>query len=256
MELKLIDGRNFQPGDQNAIIVNEALYSQLSKDQIGGYFNWGGSDSSKIIGVVKNFHFRSLETPVEPLFLTTSYSKAGFLTSLIVRIKNTNITNTVEKFKHIWKEVNPGKPFEGYFLDVDLQRQYASYQQWTTLLTFAMYCGCIISCIGVFALTGIYSINRYREMAVRRVFGAGRFEILFLLNKRYLSLVLASTCIAIPLAFYILNEWLQNFVYKAELGLGVVILPVVVGGIIVIVSVSYYSVKLLRANPVESMRES
>ena len=175
LDLKVIQGRAFDqnnPADKQAILINESLAAEISDRPLNSAFEWGGDEKSQIIGIIKDFHFRSLEHPIQPLFLTMN-EKAGVPSTLLIKITPDNIDKTLQKIKNIWKEVNPSRPFEFRFLDEDVAKQYESYKRWTTIMTLSNGFATFIACIGLFGLAGINTANRYHEIGIRKVIGAG-----------------------------------------------------------------------------------
>lgn len=257
LDLKILHGKSFDQNsisDKNNIIINESLASELSnKPFINGVFEWGKDEKSQIIGVIKDFHFRSLEHPIEPLFLTLN-EKAGSLSTLLIRIKPGDLNTSIEKIKNIWKEVSPNKPFEFRFLDEDVAKQYDSYKRWTHIMTFSTGFATFIACIGLFGLAGINTTNRYHEIGIRKVMGAGTFDIFLLVNKQYIRLILVSATIGIVVSYFVMAKWLNNLSYKISIGWEVLIYGVLVGLGLAFIAVSYHSIKAALTNPAKTIR--
>jgi putative ABC transport system permease protein len=258
LELNILQGRGFDasaPSDRRAVIINQRLADELGPDPIGKNFSWGRTDSSLVIGIVKNFHFMSLEAEINPLLLTMAYDKAGPMQTILVRIAPNDMPSTLEKFRKIWSEVNPGKPFEYSFLDEDVQAQYASYERWTTIITISTIFALIIASVGLFGLAGINTQNRYKEIGIRKALGAGSINILVLLNRRYLFIVIVSAIISSLATNYILGLWIRNFTYAVQVDITSVILYAVVIGIVAAtLPVSFHSVKASLINPARILR--
>lgn len=259
LQISLLQGRDFDPksaSDINSVIINEQLATEIAPKTIGNYFQWGGSsDSSKIIGIVKGFHYRSFEFPIEPLFLTTNYEKAGPLATLLVRISFDEMAETIFRLKGIWKEINPNRPFEFEFLEDEVQKQYESYQRWTDIMTIATVFASIIAFLGLFGLAGINTVNRYYEVGIRRVFGASSYDVMLLLNRQYGAVIAISAIIAAPASNFALQKWTNSFVYTLPVSIwNLTVYSVLLGTIVVVAAVSYHSLKASFSNPSDTIR--
>ena len=258
LSLNLISGRNFdssKKADERSVIVNESLAAEMSETSaLNRNFKWGGIlDSSEVIGIVKDFHFRSLERPIEPLLLTMNYKNAGPLQTVLIRFSG-DIHSTIMDLKTIWNEINPGKPFEVSFLEDDVAKQYASYLRWNRIVSISTAFIIVIACIGLFGLAGINTVHRYHELGVRKTFGASVFELLVLLNKRYLVLVAISSCFALPTSYYVVSEWLKNFSYRVPLGWIFFMEILVLSTFVAVLTVSYHTLKGAMINPAKTLR--
>jgi putative ABC transport system permease protein len=256
MGLSLVKGRNFIEGDladKESIVINEELARDLSEDPIGGTFSAGAGKQYIIIGVVRNFHFRSLEHPIQPLFLVMD-DNAGPRSTLLIKISPGNIQETISRFQGLWKALGTGKPFEFKFMDNEVDKQYASYKRWTSIMTAANVFATFIACIGLFGLTGMNVTNKYHEIGIRKVLGARTSDIFILVNKEYLSLILISSVIGIGLSYFVMSAWVKNFTYGISIGFELIFYGITSGAIITFISISYHAVKASLTNPVETIR--
>lgn len=261
LEIELLQGRNFDasiPADSNAVIVNESLVRDMKwTDPLNEHLNWREDSvglGSPVIGVVKDYHFLSLERNFEPMFLSMNKSNVGYLTTMLVKVSSADLAASVDKVKSIWKELNPNKPFDYSFLDEDVAKQYASYQRWMNIMGLATGFAILISCLGLFGLSGINAVNRTKEIGIRKVMGAELSNIFVLLNRQYIGLSLIAYALAIPFSWWVMNKWLADFQFKITMGWELFTLSVVVGISIALFTVSYHAIKAAFINPAETLK--
>jgi putative ABC transport system permease protein len=260
LDIKLVDGRNFdeqRASDSTAIIVNEALVKDMAwKKPLEEHLNWkedSASLGSEVIGVMKDYHFLSLEQEIEPLFLSINKS-LGYLTTAMVKISPENIPATVEKIKESWNEVNPGKPFEYTFVDEDVARQYERYQQWMNITGLSTLMAILIASLGLFGLAGINAVNRTKEIGIRKVMGAELMSIFLLLNRQYVYFSIIAFIVAAPVSYYVMNKWLSDFKFHIMISWQIFAISSVAGLLVAIFTVSYHAVRVSRVNPAETLK--
>ena len=261
MKIELVQGRNFDldiPSDSSGVIVNESLVRDMKwTDPLNEYLNWKEDSvglGSPVIGVVKDYHFLSLEQSYEPMFLSMNKSNVGYLTTMLVKVSSQDLPASVEKVKSIWKELNPNKPFDYSFLDEDVAKQYASYQRWMNIMSMATGFAILISCLGLFGLSGINAVNRTKEIGIRKVMGAELSTIFILLNRQYIGLSLIAYALAIPFSWWVMNKWLDDFQFKVTMGWELFTVSVLVGIVIALFTVSYHAIKAAFVNPAETLK--
>jgi putative ABC transport system permease protein len=261
MKIELVQGRNFDlaiPSDSMGVIVNESLVRDMKwTDPLNEYLNWREDSvglGSPVIGVVKDYHFLSLEQSYEPMFLSMNKSSVGYLTTMLVKVSSQDLPASVEKVKSIWKELNPNKPFDYSFLDEDVEKQYASYQRWMSIMGLATAFAILISCLGLFGLSGINAVNRTKEIGIRKVMGAELSNIFLLLNRQYIGLSLVAYSIAIPISWYAMNKWLSDFQFKITMGWELFLISMLAGLSIALLTVSYHAIKAAFINPAETLK--
>jgi len=259
--IELVEGRNFDPSiasDSSAVIVNEALVRDMKwTDPLNEHLNWTEDTvglGAQVIGVVKDYHFLSLEQSFEPMFLSMNKYHVGHLTTMLVKISSNDVPAGLERVQTLWKELNPNKPFDYTFLDEDVARQYESYQRWMSIMTFATIFAIIISCLGLFGLAGINAVNRTKEIGIRKVMGAELSSIFFLLNKQYIWLSLLAYSMAIPFSWYVMEKWLSDFTFKIEMSWTLFGLAVAGGLLIALATVSYHAIRAATINPAETLK--
>lgn len=261
MEIELVQGRNFDmaiASDSSGVIVNESLVRDMKwTDPLNEHLNWREDSvglGSPVIGVVKDYHFLSLERNFEPMFLSMDKTNVGYLTTMMVKVSSSDLPASVEKVKSIWKELNPNKPFDYSFLDQDVAKQYASYQRWMNIMGLATGFAILISCLGLFGLSGINAVNRTKEIGIRKVMGAELSNIFVLLNRQYIGLSLMAYAVAIPFSWYVMNLWLSDFQFKITMGWELFLISVLAGLSIALLTVSYHAIKAAFINPAETLK--
>ena len=262
LDIKLVLGRNFDPSiasDSSVLIVNEALVRDMKwEDPLNEYLNWQEDSlgkGSRIIGVVKDYNFRSLESAVDPMFLSMNKEAAGYLISMLVKISPENIPGTMEKISKIWKELYPDRPYDYAFLDDDIAKQYKSYQRWMSIMGLSTAFAVLISCLGLFGLSGINAVNRTKEIGIRKVMGAELSNIFILLNKQFVGLSLIAFVIAAPLSWYVITTlFLKDFYAKITIGWELFAVSVLLGLLLALLTVSYHAIKVALSNPAETLK--
>jgi len=262
LDIELVMGRNFDPNnlsDSSALIVNEALVKDMKwTDPLNSYLNWREDSLSKgdrIIGVVKDYHFRSLEAGIDPMLLCMDVKYAGHLVNILIKVQPGDIPTTVEKLRGIWKEMYPDRPFDLAFLDEDIAKQYKSYTRWMSIMGLSTGFAILISCLGLFGLSGINAVNRTKEIGIRKVMGAELSSIFILLNRPFIVLALIAFVLAAPISYYVINElFLSGFKSKITVGWELFAVSIVAGLALALVTVSYHAVKASLSNPAETLK--
>lgn len=259
--LRLVAGRNFDPAISSdtisAVIVNEALVQDFgwTNDQALGQplqgFTHNGT-TAVVIGVVRNFNFRSFHETVPPqLFQQFPEWGAG---RFFVRLRPGDPSAALAALEAGWKELVPDLPFSYNFLDESLDRFYQNEARWGGIVSWAGGISIFLACLGLLGLATLAAANRTREIGIRKVLGASVGGIVALLSKDFLRLVGLALVIAIPLAWYAMQRWLQNFAYHIELEWWMFALVGLAALAVTWLTVGFQSAKAALANPVESLR--
>jgi len=256
-DIKLLAGRAFSkefPTDfKNALIVNEAALEKFGysspREIIGKRFS--GEGGGTVIGVVKNFNFKSLRENVDPLIFRTFFLANRYIT---LNISSKNVPATISAIESRWKQLEPQRPFDYFFLDEAINRQYKSETSFGRLFLYFGVLALFISCLGLFGLTLFSTTQRTKEIGIRKVLGAGVAGIVNLLSKDFLRLVVIAFTIASPVAWFVMNKWLQGFAYRVNISWWIFFLAGVTALLIAIFTVSFQTVKAAIANPVNSLR--
>jgi ABC-type antimicrobial peptide transport system permease subunit len=205
-----------------------------------------------VIGVIKDMIMESPYEPVEPTVFMFDPENVGIVTVAIKQ--GIPIRAALSKIEAIFKKYNPGAPFSYTFNDEDYAKKFADEQRVGNLATFFTILAIFISCLGLFGLASFVAEQRKKEIGVRKVLGASVFNLWRMLSKEFALLVIISCLIAIPLAWYYLNNWLQQYDYRTTISFWVFIFSGLGALIITLITVSFQAIKAALANPVESLR--
>lgn len=257
-KMKLVAGRafsqDFGTDSTKAIMLNESAVKSFgyssSQEAIGKRFSQAGREG-KIIGVVKDFHFRSLRENIQPLSISIEPTAWRMVS---VKVSTSHLPATIAAIENKWKKIIPGRPFNYYFADEFFERQYRSEERFGRLfLNFAILT-IFISCLGLLGLASYSALQRTKEIGVRKVLGATVFNIVTLLSKEFLKLVVIAFLIACPLTWYPMNRWLQDFAYRIHISWWIFSLAGFLVVLITLATVSFQAIKAAIANPVKSLR--
>ena len=263
MGMQMKAGRNFSKdfiSDSTAVIVNETAAMLLGfKNPLNqtlyrpsGYASSGEFKSKPfhIIGVVKDFNFNSMHDKVGPLIIELNEDWG----KIAMRINTKNIPALIAATENKWNSMGPGQPFSYSFLDADFNKIYNADQRTGTLfITFAIF-AIFIACLGLFGLVTYAAEQRIKEIGVRKVLGASISEIVAMISKDFIKLVLIAFVIAFPVAWWMMNKWLQSFAYRINISWWVFALAGVLTIAIALITVSFQAIKAAMANPVTSLR--
>ena len=254
LDMKLVAGREYDrefPTDQKeSIIVNEALVKKFGiEDPIGKTIKTGRDKT--IIGVIQNFHFRSLHHKVAPAVLPLS----TYTGRLLIRIRPENVPGTIAFIKEQWEKVAPNHAFNFSFINEGLDKQYKKEERWNLMIQYATGFAIFIAALGAFGLAALAVARRTKEIGIRKVLGASQTQILSLLSREFVLYIALSSLIAFPIAYYATNQWLQTFAYRTELGIGAFLLGSVAMFLIVLTTVTAQTLKAARANPADALRD-
>ena len=252
-QLEIKEGRFFSSEfstDSTAVVINERAAEILGfKDPVGKILSEHGS-KFRIIGVVKDFHFKSLHAKIEPLIM---FMRTGGF-NCFIKMKPDNITSTVDYIRKTFKSYNLAYPLDFKFFDDEYNNLYRTEQRMGKILGYFSFLAIIISCLGLIGLSSFMTERRTKEIGIRKVNGAKSFEIFFLLSKEYILWVLISVIIACPVAWYALNHWLQNFAYRINIDWRIFIVAGMVALLIAFITISFQSYKTASKNPVNALR--
>ena len=234
------------------IIINESLaesFGFTAETAINQYFNFQGG-RRPVKGVVKDFHFSSLHDEIKPLVIFPStYGQV-----LLAKVSPNNYEQTLQRMERTWSNMVSHRPFAFHFMDEEFDRLYTSEIQTTKVVTSFSWLAIFLACLGLFGLASYSFVQRTKEIGVRKVLGASVFGIVGLLSKDFLKLVVVALVVASPLAWYLMNSWLNNFTYRIDIPWWVFLLAGVLAILIAFITVSLQSVKSALANPIESLR--
>jgi putative ABC transport system permease protein len=254
-DIKLLMGRNFAPefsmDKEQSLILNETAVRHLGwKDPIGKRMHFNRKDFV-VIGVVKDFHYQPLYLPIEPMAL---HMEEEWHFRLAARIKPENIPQTIAFMKETYEQYNPLHPFDFAFLDDSFNRIYQEEQKFGSIFRAFSFLAIFIACLGLYGLASFTTERRTKEIGIRKVLGASMSGIFMLLSRGLSKWVFLANIIAWPVAYYLMDRWLQNFAYRIGLSVWIFMLSGLAAFCIALLTVSYQTIKAATANPVDSLR--
>lgn len=249
--------RDFMTDTTQAMVVNEAATRMFGydkpEDAIGKKFKQWGREGT-IIGVMKDFHYTSLQSAIDPLVFRMEKDGSKSYSQITLNVDGTRMPETLAAIEKKWKELIPDLPFSYTFLDEMLDNQYRSERKFGKLfLNFAVL-AILISCLGLLGLTSYSTIQRTKEIGIRKVMGANVTDILHLLSKEFMLLAVVAFFIGAPVAWYFMHKWLQEFAYRINIGWWMFALAGTLSLLIGLFTISFMAVKAALANPVKSLR--
>ena len=263
MGIELSAGRNFSKDfasdEKQGLILNESAVKE---------FDWERPEMAigkgilipqtpekfikrRVVGVVKDFHFKSLHQKIEPLVL---YMDPGNINFISVKLKTNEISSILNFLEKKFKVFSPAHTFENYFLDTNFDKLYRSEERIQTIFKFFTILAILISCLGLFGLVSFTTEQRTKEVGIRKVLGATLSNLTLNLSKEFITWVLFANVIAWPVAYIVMNKWLQHFAYRTSIGIGTFIHSGFIVLVIAVVTVIYRSIKAANANPVDVLK--
>jgi putative ABC transport system permease protein len=259
MGIELADGRFFTEedriGSNRGFVINETAARQLNAETIvGKEIQWFLNDDEplkgRVIGVVKDFHFQSLHEPVQPLLMALSPA----YNHVVIKMDPSNFDEKLTQIKDVYKKFDNSFEFEFTFLDDRLNHQYAAEER--TVIIFASFAtlSILIACFGLFAMAMLIFNQQIKEISIRKVLGASTSGLIFMLLNDFTKLILIAILIATPIAWWMMDQWLNNFIYQV----GIHPMIFVGSGIILLaiswVTLSYFTLKTSRINPAKTLK--
>jgi ABC-type lipoprotein release transport system permease subunit len=260
LKMQLISGRDFSrdyPSDMvhdttGNFLVNEEVVKVMGiGDPVGKNFRFMGLNG-KIIGVMKNFHFKGADQQIEPIAF--ALADINYLRNILIRLNSGNVTASLKSVEKVWKDVIPEYPLQYTFLDLDYEHLFMSQKRLTSLLRYFTILALIIACLGLYGLSSYSAERRTNEVGIRKVMGAGSFAVMYTLSKEFLLLVFFSIVIAVPVGWIIVRNLLKQFAYRIDMNI-LVFLAIAIGAIIIaMLTVSFQAYKASGTNPAEALK--
>jgi putative ABC transport system permease protein len=260
MGMEIVMGRDFSrefSTDSSAILINETLMKKLGWEdplnkKISGY-HFDSISDLHIVGVVKDFHFRSLHDAIEPVLM---YVGSQNHSNLNVKLQPGNITENIEAIQKKWEDTESSFPFDYFILDKDLENLYKAESRIGELFLAFTFIAILIACLGLFGLASYNAEQRTREIGIRKALGSSVEQIVFLISKQFTVWIILANIIAWPLAYYFIDRWLGNFAYSVKITDKWYIFFVagIVTLVIAILTVLYQSIKAAITNPVQAIK--
>ena len=255
-ELELVAGRNIQPADSaREFIVNETLAKKLGirPDSILGHMLTvqGGTIKAPIVGVVKDFHDRSFHENIQPIGIASISDDYDYFG---VKINLANMTSVIPALEKTWSDMYPDQVVEYSFLDDQIRELYQPVMLLLRLLETFAAIAVFIGCLGLYGMVSFMAAQKTKEIGIRKVLGSSVTQIIWIFAKEFSRLILIAFAVAVPLAWFVMHRWLDNFAYQVKIGPGIFILAIVLTFAIAMLTVGYQSVKAALVNPVKSLR--
>lgn len=256
MGLDLVNGRGFDPemasDSSEAVILNETAARAF------GYETAEGQEisrpSGRLIGIVEDFHETTLFDPIQPVVFQSIYRSGSYMRTLMVRLREGQISSGIEHVRATWNELEPAYPLNYSFLDQIMDQDYEAELRLAKIFNVFSGFAILIACLGLFGLAAFSAERRTREIGIRKVLGATVSHIVGLLSRDFVKLVAIGFLIAIPVAWYGADWWLTSFAYRIEIGYGIFLIAGVMALLIALLTVSWQSIRAALANPVDSLR--
>lgn len=256
MGMEIKEGRNFSKefgNDSLSVIINEAAAKELGWEEggVGKTITNNENKSLQVVGVIKDFHFRSLHEPITPLVMVLS----GQTGTLILRTQNSDTEKLLQKIKSIYQSFSSDMPFSYSFLDERYAQTYQAEEKTGKLMSIFAGLTIFVACLGLFGLAIFTANQRRKEIGIRKVVGASTAGITRMLSINFIKLVLIAFVLASPLAWLMMNNWLQNFSYRIEIQFWMVALAGSIAVVIAVLTVSTQAIRAAQTKPVDSLRD-
>src|SRR6185437_65749 len=254
MGMRLVRGRNFSQdiaGDSSAVVVNQKFADKLGVgDPLGVEINTGETYKMHVVGVVADFNYESVKDEIQPLVLHLGH----WATVVAIKADTRDIAGLIRQVGALWKTFMPQQGLRYTFLDESFARMYGDLQRMQHMFTSLTTLAIIIACLGLFALSAFMAEQRRKEIGIRKVLGATVRQLMGLLSRDFLRLVLISIFIASPLAYWGMRKWLQDYVYRVDIGAWIFIAAAGMVVVIALATISVQAVRAALANPAGSLR--
>ncbi|HMG67939.1 MAG TPA: ABC transporter permease [Chitinophagaceae bacterium] len=254
--VKILAGRDF-----STAIASDHTEGYIINEQAARSLSWSNEEAigkkitvhsdGKVIGVVNDFHFNSLEQAITPLVIAIRPDWSGYIS---MRMSTRNIDGTLQYISNTWKKNLPDRPFEYYFLDEDFNKQYLSEERLSKLVTVFATLAFLIAAIGIVGLTIFTIQRRLKEIGVRKVLGASATQISILFSKEFFKPIFLAMLVAFPVAWYVMHSWLQDYAYRVHISWWMFAMAGLIALLVAIVMVSLQAVKAALSNPIKSLR--
>ncbi|MFC1492924.1 ABC transporter permease [candidate division KSB1 bacterium] len=248
--------RDFSTDTSTAFLMNEKAAEKLGwgKDAVGKGFAPAGAPDfpSKIIGVFRDYHHRSLKQIIEPLVLNYQPRAGRFLS---MKVNTENIDETIEFVREKWKDIDPNRELDYFFMDESFDAQYRFEETLSEIFSYFAFLAILIACLGLFGLASFTAEQRTKEIGIRKVLGASTDTLVINLSREFIKWVLIANIIGLPIAYLLMNRyWLSNFAFKITPGISTFAIAFLASVVIALLTVSFQAVKAAVANPVKSLR--
>ena len=254
--IRVVSGRNFSkdfPTDSSAVVINQAMVRELGwsgENPIGKTIVRSGQHEFKVIGVVADFNYASAKQQIAPLMMMLGNNYGG----LVIKINTGNVKGFLSDLKKQWADFNPEGPLSYSFLDDNFAKLYASEIRTQQIFTAFAIIAIIIASLGLFGLSAFVTEQRTKEIGIRKVLGASVESVLLLVSKEFLLLVGIAFIISVPVTWWAMHVWLQDFAYRIHIAWWVFVVAGIIAILISALTISFQAIKAAVANPVKSLR--
>jgi putative ABC transport system permease protein len=255
-EMKILAGRNFSKDfktDDRAVLLNQKAVELMGyknvNEAIGGKI--ARRDTLTVVGVVADYHHQGLQKVIDPMIFLLYPNIRGFYS---LKVQTANMPQTIASINKTWDKYFPADPLEYSFLDETFGQQYKSDQLFGKVFGIFAFLAILIACFGLLGLSAYNVLQRTKEIGIRKVLGASVQNILFLLSTDFLKLIIVALFIAIPVGWYVMHSWLQDFAYRIGIHWWVFIIAAVIAVLIAFFTISTQAIKAAVTNPVKSLR--
>ena len=260
-EIKLRAGENFtgnDASDSTKIMLNQSAVEMLNLDDpVGKSLELSlnaGRGKYTVVGVMEDFNFQSLHTKIEPLIVGAWNNRASVIDYFVLKVNSSNMQEVIEAARVVHEQFDTRTVMEHHFLDEQLEIFYESDRQASVIFKVGAALSIFIACLGLFGLASFTIQKRVKELGIRKVLGASEWKIFMLLSGAFTKQILLAFLIASPIAYWIMNNWLQNFQYRVGLGFGVFLIAGLGTLLVAMLTVSYRAIRAANSNPVNSLR--
>lgn len=259
IDYKIVEGRFFSEDyatDSIAVVINQKAQKLMNYDNpIGKKILFGDTEQDgvlNIIGVVEDFHSLPVNEDIEPVMLLMYFSE--YYNYILIKLDGAENDKTIQSISNVWNEFTPGFPFEYQYIDDAIKNLYGDTQQTADAFLLFVFIAVLISCAGLFGLSSFTVEQKTKEIGIRKTLGATTSMVYILLNKTFTKWVFISILFASPIAYYLMNKWLNNFAYHIKPNLWIILVSGIVILLIAQLTVTYQTIKTARSNPVDSLR--
>ena len=257
-QMEMASGRNFSDNfatDSTSFVLNEKSVEVIGwgnpEDAIGQNMIYAGV-RGKVIGVVKDFHFESLQSEISPIIMV---NRPNQMRNLSIKIEGTNIRSAIQQVEELYANFSPNAPLNYNFLDDRFENLYTTETQRSQLFTLFSGLAIFLACLGLFGLASFTVSQRSKEISIRKVLGASVQQIVGILSKEFVILIAVAMLLAFPVAWYFMNDWLAGYAYRTTLGVSPFLLAALIAGAIAFVTISFQTFKAAVSNPSERLRD-
>lgn len=261
-DLELITGRLFEETDQGSghkFLMNQTAVTNLgmtADEAIGLSINLDFGDTTEngqVIGIIEDFSYRSVMHTIDPLLITIQPHPIDKI--VYAKLPPGKVQEKIASLEASWEEVYPGAGFDYWFVDEEFARMYTSESRLSDLIQVFALIAILVACLGIFGLSAFLAERRTKEMGVRKVLGARTHHIMVLLSGTFVQTVLIACLLALPVAWYLMNSWLENFVYRADMTWWIFVGTVILVILLTLLTTAYETMRAAWANPLDNMRE-